>query len=189
MTESEIWKDVVGFDGRYKVSNKGNIYSVERKDTLGRNWGGMVLKQRYDKDGYLRVTLCENGTMETKLVHRLVTEAFISNPNDLPQVNHRDEVKSNNNVENLEWCTSKYNSNHGTRTNRVAEAQSKKVRGVNIETGEVLAFSSASEAGRKGYAQGHVSSACKGVYKSSNGKLIGDGHLYRGHRWSYEEEK
>ena len=189
MSESEVWRDIAGYNGRYQVSNKGNVYSVERMDVMGREQGGVTLKPRYDKDGYLRVTLCKNGKLETKKIHRLVTETFIPNPNGFPEVNHIDEVKTNNNVENLEWCTSKYNSNHGTRTKRLAQAQSKKVRGVNIETGEVLAFSSTSEAGDKGYSQGHVSSACKGVYKSSNGKLIGGGNLYRGHQWSYEEEK
>ena len=188
MSESEVWKDVLGYEGLYKVSNKGDVYSVERKDSMGRKWGGITLKPVYDKDGYLKVVLCKNGMMYHKRLHRLVTETFIPNPNNFPQVNHLDEVKDNNNVNNLEWCTSKYNSNHGTRTKRVVQAQSKKVRAVNIKTGEVLAFSSASEAGRKGYAQGHVSSACKGVYKSPNGNLIGgDGRTYKGHKWYYDQ--
>ena len=100
-------------------------------------------------------------------------------------MNHLDEVKDNNNVNNLEWCTSKHNNNHGTRNERRVQAQSKKVRAVNIKTGEVLTFSSANEAMRKGYSQ--TSLACRGVYKSPNGNLIGgDGRTYRGHRWSYE---
>ena len=186
MTESEIWKDVVGYEGIYKVSNKGNIYSVERI-AQGRKCGGIILKPICDKDGYLIVSLYKNGGTKNKKIHRLVTEAFIPNPNNLPQVNHRDEVKDNNNVSNLEWCTSKQNNNHGTRTERIAQKTSRKVRAVNVKTGDVVIFSSASEAGRKGYAQGHVSSACKGVYKSPNGNLIGgDGHTYKGHKWSYE---
>lgn len=187
MSESETWRDVVGFEGLYKVSNKGNVYSVERKDTLGRKWGGRTLKPRYDKDGYLRVGLSKNSTLATKHIHRLVAEAFIPNPNGLPQVNHIDEAKVNNNVGNLEWCTSKYNNNHGTRNERRVQAQSKKVVGVNIKTGEILTFNSTKEASRKGY--NHTSSACRGVYKSTNGKLIGDGHLYKGYKWYYEEEK
>lgn len=190
MRVSEVWRDVVEFEGFYKVSNKGNVFSVERKDTLGRKWGGRTLKPAYDKDGYLKVVLYKNGMMKYKMLHRLVAETFIPNPNNFPQVNHIDEVKDNNNVENLEWCTSKYNNNHGTRSKRVAQTQSKKVRAVNIKTGEVLTFSSTMEAGRKGYSNGHVSQACRGIYKDINGKLIGgDGNLYRGHRWSYEEEK
>ena len=185
MTESETWKDVVGYEGLYEVSNKGDVYSVERISSQGIKIGGQTLKPSYGRGGYLKVGLCKNGTMETKRVHRLVAEAFISNPNGLPQVNHRDEVKVNNNVENLEWCTSKYNSNHGTRTERASQAKCKKVKAINVETGEVITFNSVKEAMNKGYSSS-ISQACKGVYKSGNGNLIGDGHLYKGYKWSYE---
>ena len=188
MSEGEIWRDVKGFEGFYKVSNKGNLYSVERKDNMGRKHGGRTLKPRYDKDGYKEAALCKNGMMKFRRLHRLVAEAFIPNPNGLPQVNHIDEVKDNNNVENLEWCTSKYNSNYGTSIERRVKAQSKKVRAVNVETGEVLTFSSTKEARRNGY--NHASSACRGVYKSPNGNLIGgDGRTYKGHRWYYIQQE
>ena len=189
MTENEVWKDVVGYEGLYKVSDRGNVHSVVRKDSIGSKCGGRILKPNYDKDGYLNVNLCNNGKVKTKKIHRLVAEAFLPNPNGLPQINHIDEIKDNNNVENLEWCTSKYNLNHGTRTERVVKIQSKKVRAVNIKTGKVLSFNSTVEAGRKGYDQGGVAAACKGAYKDNRtGKLIGgDGRTYRGHRWSYEK--
>ena len=184
MSENEIWKDVVGYEGFYKVSNKGNVYSVERRDSRGREIGGRILKPSPDTNGYLQVVLYKNGKSQNKLVHRLVTEAFIPNLENHPEVNHLDEVKDNNNVENLEWCTSKYNVNHGTRNERIR----KKVRAVNVKTGEVLTFNSTREAGCKGFSYGNVSSACNGVYKSGSGKLIGDGYTYRGHRWTYTEE-
>ena len=188
MTESEVWKDVVGYEGIYKVSNKGNVRRVEWIGARGRECGGRTLKPKYDKDGYSEVTLCKNGMMKSKRSHRLVAEAFIPNPNGLPQVNHIDEVKDNNNVENLEWCTSKYNSNHGTSIERRVKAQSKKVRAINVETGEVITFNSASEARRSGYHK--VSQACRGAYKSPNGNLIrGDGRTYKGYKWYYEEEE
>ena len=180
----EVWKDVVGYEGFYKVSNKGNVYSVARRDSRGNKRGGRTLKPKLHRNGYLHVGLCRDGKMKNKLIHRLVLEAFVENPNNLPEVNHKDEIKDNNNVENLEWCTSAYNVNHGTRNKRV----SKKVRAINVETGEVLTFNSTMEAGRKGYSQSGVTSACRGVYKSSNGKLIGGGNLYKGYRWYYEEE-
>lgn len=187
MTESEVWKDILGYDGRYQVSNKGNVRSVGRKDSIGRKCGGRMLKPRYDKDGYLRVTLCKNGKQKTRFIHSLVAGAFVPNPNGLPQVNHRDEVKDNNNVENLEWCTSKYNNSYGTRIERVTKARSKKVKATNIKTNEVITFNSTVEAGRKGHDCGGISKACRGVYKTITGKLIGDGHLYRGYRWEYLE--
>ena len=181
MSEGEIWKDIDGYEGFYKVSSKGNIYSVVRKDSRGNKCGGRMLRPGCHIDGYLQVNLYKNGIAKRKPIHRLVAEAFIPNTNGFPQVNHRDEDKVNNNVENLEWCTSKYNNSHGTRIERL----SKKVRAVNIKTGEVVTFNSTREAGRKGYRSSNVSEACRGVYKTNTGKLIGDGRTYKGHRWSY----
>ena len=175
MTESEIWKDVVGYEGLYKVSNKGNVHSVARKDSMGRKWGGVTLRPSHNNTGgYLSVDLYKNGTRKKKRVHRLVAEVFIPNPNNYSEINHKDENKTNNHVENLEWCTSKYNINHGTRTERT----SKKVRAINIKTGVVTTFSSTAESGRKGYDQGAVSKASRGIYYGGN--------LYKGHKWSYE---
>ena len=182
MSKGEVWKDVVGYEGFYKVSNKGNVYSVERKDSMGRKRGGHILRPGYSMVGYPKAQLCKNGKMKNKSIHRLVAEAFIPNPNNFPEVNHIDEVKDNNDVSNLEWCTREYNNNYGTRTERV----SKKVRAVNVETGEVLTFSSTNEAGREGYS--NVDKPCRGVYNDGKGKLIGDGRTYKGYKWYYIEE-
>lgn len=191
MSESEVWKDITGYEGLYMISDKGNVHSVERRDARGQKRGGRILKPSYDKDGYLQVVLCKNGKVKTKKIHRLVTETFIPNPNGFPEVNHIDEVKTNNYVENLEWCTRKYNVNFGTAIERATKTQSKKVKAINIKTGEVHTFSSINEAGRKGYSGGRVSEACRGVYKDgATGKLIGgDGRTYKGHKWYYEENK
>ena len=177
MNESETWMDVVGYEGLYKVSDKGNIYSVERKDSRGIKCGGRTLKSIYNKYGYLRVNLCKNGEVKAKYIHRIVAQTFIHNQNNFLEINHKDENKTNNIVENLEWCTSKYNANYGTRNENITQTQSKKVKAINIKTGEVLAFNSAKEAISEGYFD--ASRACRGIYGRN-------GNLYKGHRWCYE---
>ena len=189
MSGSEVWKDVVGYEGLYEVSNRGNVRSIERISSQGRKIGGIILKPAYNNGGYLLVSLCKNGKVKSKYIHRLVLEAFVENPNNLPEVNHKDENKANNELSNLEWCDIRYNSNYGTRNERSAQARSKRVKAVNVETGEVLTFSSITEAGRKGYSRGRVSEACRGAYRSGNGKLIGgNGRTYKGFKWYYMEE-
>ena len=187
MTVSEIWQDIAGYEGLYMISDKGNVYSVERKDSMGRECGGRTLTPKTNPDGYPRIALNKNGTTKQYLIHRLVAQAFIPNPNNYLEINHKDEDKSNNNVENLEWCTRKYNINFGTGIERATQKQSKKVKAINVKTGEVLTFNSAKEAENKGYSRQIVNRACGGVYKNTKGELIGgDGHLYRGHQWSYK---
>ena len=183
MTKSETWKDVVGYEGLYEVSNKGNVYSVERMDALGREQGGLVLKPKYNNRGYLMVSLYKNGKLKNRTVHRIVAEAFIPNPKGFLEINHKDENKSNNEIFNLEWCTREHNVKYGTSIERI----SKKVRAVNIGTGEVVTFNSTQEAGRKGYSASGVSRACRGTYKTDTGKLVGgDGRTYKGYKWYYE---
>ena len=181
MNDSETWKDIAGYEGLYNVSNKGNVYSVERINSNGRKCGGIILKPICTTDGYLQVGLSKDGIVKRKLVHRLVLESFVPNSNGLPEVNHRDENKKNNCVENLEWCDARYNNNYGTARKRAAKKTSRKVRAVNVKTGEVLAFPSTVEAGNKGYDRVNVGLACRGVYNR------GGGNLYKGHRWYYVE--
>ena len=98
----EIWKDCKGYEGLYQVSNLGRIWSIK---------GQRYLKGCEDKDGYLRINLkAKNGKAKTERVHRLVAIAFIPNPLGLPVVNHKDENKQNNAVDNLEWCSVRYNN-------------------------------------------------------------------------------
>ena len=190
MTESEIWKDVAEYEGLYKVSNKGNIYSIGRKDSRGHRRRGRMLSPGHNShSGYPQVGLRKNGVLKMKYIHRLVAETFLPNPEGRPQVNHRDEDKVNNNVENLEWCTSEYNNTYGTRIEKVVQARSKKVKATNIKTNEVITFNSTQEAKLKGFSGGCVSAACRGVYKGRAGKLVGgDGRTYKGYKWYYEEE-
>lgn len=112
----EIWKDIKGFEGLYQVSNKGNVKSLKkvivRKNSSILNIRERILKTRPNDSGYDLVHLSKHSKEKVFTVHRLVAETFIPNPHNLPQVNHKDEDKKNNSVDNLEWCTHKYNVNY-----------------------------------------------------------------------------
>jgi hypothetical protein len=101
----EVWKDIPGYEGLYQVSNIGNVRSMNYK-----GHGGIKnLTPKTNNCGRLWVDLWKNGSGKCFLIHRLVAMAFIPNPNDYPQINHIDEDPKNNRVENLEWCTARYN--------------------------------------------------------------------------------
>lgn len=120
----EVWKDVVGYEGFYQVSNLGNVRSVTRivKTKRGQKLlhGMPIRASKSHSTKYLYVNLNRDGKLRRCTIHRLVAEAFIPNPNNLPQVNHKDEIRDNNEVSNLEWCTNVYNSNYGTKNERMS---------------------------------------------------------------------
>ena len=118
----EIWKPVVGYEGLYEVSNWGIIKALPKIDEDGHKRKERLLKPCYDSKKYLIVKLSKNKITKNYKVHRLVAEAFIPNPNNLPQVNHKDENKTNNVVTNLEWCDAKYNNSYGTRKERISKS-------------------------------------------------------------------
>lgn len=110
---NKMWKKISGFNGAYFVSQNGEVYSrITNK----------ILKQRKLRSGYCCIGLSKNGEVKSYYIHRLVASAFLTNPENLPCVNHKDENKSNNTVTNLEWCTQSYNNNYGTRNARVIKA-------------------------------------------------------------------
>lgn len=116
----EEWKDIEGYEGLYQVSSQGRIKSLDRNTTNGK-----IRKFQTSKSGYLSVTLSKNGVVKRQSVHRLVAEAFIPNPNNLPQINHKNEDKTNNSIENLEWCDSTYNNNYGKHSSNISKARRK----------------------------------------------------------------
>ncbi len=126
----EVWKDINEFKGYYQVSNFGRIKSLFRYVKVKNGFRSVpekILKPKIDKDGYLHVVLQKDRKSRYLTIHRIVADTFIDNPNNLPHVNHKNENKQDNRVENLEWCTEQYNCNYGTRNLRRAESQSKEV--------------------------------------------------------------
>lgn len=105
----EIWNDIVGYEGIYQVSNFGNVKSLDRIDARGWHRRGEYKRKSKSKTGYLIVGLFKDGIETKHQVHRLVATTFLENHKGYPQVNHKDEDKCNNNVNNLEWCDNDYN--------------------------------------------------------------------------------
>ena len=122
----ENWKDIKGYEGKYQVSDCGKIKSLARdkflpNGTFHSHLEEKILVQRINRYGYPCVHLYKNRKMKNMVVHRLVAMAFLPNPENKPQINHRDEVKNNNVVENLEWCEASYNNIYGTRIERMLQ--------------------------------------------------------------------
>ena len=187
----EEWKDIKGYEGAYQISNKGRVKSLERKGIKHYKDGKdvvytikeAILKPNASKQGYLYVTLCGEEKDECPRINRLVAIAFIPNPNNLPVVNHKDENKANNNVENLEWCDYPYNNNYGDRKEKVKAKMinnpgiSKRVYKYTKDNELVGIFPSANEAQREmGIEKSRgVPMCCRGIMKT-----------YKGYKWSYE---
>lgn len=164
----EIFKDIEGYFGLYQVSNMGNVKSLGNGGSNASK--ERILKPSKDKKGYLMVWLHKDAKRKMCKVHRLVAMAFIENPNNFRELNHRDEDKTNNCVSNLEWCDRKHNINYGTRNQRVAESNTnhpnKSKQVLCIETGKI--YPSLSEVYRQlGFSQSNISNACTGKYKKA----------------------
>lgn len=175
-----IWKKVVGYEGFYEINNIGEIRSIainNAKSGYTLRKEPRYLKKNFDKDGYNIVVLCLNGKMRTCKVHRLVAQAFIPNPLNLPQVNHKDENKANNLVSNLEWCNCRYNANYGTKRIRLSNSlrnnikKSRAVVCLSSDNKYIMRFPSAKEAQRKTGIR-NISSVCNKKVQIQNGWWI-----------------
>ena len=145
-------KDIKNYEGLYAVTPEGEVYSYKSKK---------FLKPGVNHKGYLFVNLCKNGKVECFRVHRLIAMAYIPNPDNLPQVNHRDENKTNNCLQNLEWCDSKYNANYGTRNER----HKKPILQYDLDGNFIREWPSATDAGKE--LKGHICECLNGRRKTA----------------------
>lgn len=159
------WAEIEGYEG-YMVSSDGRIYSRKRK---------IIMRQVTARNGYKRISLKRGQSVA---VHRLVAKAFIPNPNNYPEINHIDENKINNSVDNLEWCTRKYNVNYGsckrkrvlnTDWEKMASKLRKPVRRISAD-GKITIFRSMKEAEKEtGVKNGNISKCCRGAVRTAGG--------------------
>ena len=182
----EIWRTAVYdgeiYEGLYKVSNWGRILSLNYRNTGKAD----LMTPNTNTDGYLRVNLWKNGEYKTCYVHRLITETFLPNPENLQEVNHKDEDKTNNFVflnedgsvdkekSNLECKNHRDNIYHGTRNERVSKAMtngklSKRVLQLSLSGELIREWESTQECGRNGFNQGAVAACCRGKQKTHKG--------------------
>lgn len=178
----EVWKDIAGYEGLYQVSNFGRVRSLERV-VQHMHSGKLTLPSKLKEpsfDGrYLFVVLSKDGKRKQFSIHRLVAETFIPNPDGLPCVNHKDENKTNNHVDNLEWCTYKYNTHYGTNIERARKKKGKAVNQYDLHGNLVNSWESLAEAERAaGYDHRRTSRAALGQRKTAYGYI-----------WRYKEAK
>lgn len=182
--KEEIWKNIRNYEDYYEVSNFGRVRSKDRKieqECKGKKvnftYKGSILKQQLINSGYLVVSLSKSSIQKKFLVHRLVVETFLNNFNNYSQVNHIDENKLNNNLDNLEWCSAKYNLLHNDRATKIGEKLGKKVFVYNKKYKLIYTFSSSKEASY------FLHIPDRGIRKA----CVRNNHLYKNYIWSYEK--
>lgn len=175
----EIWKDVVGWEGLYQVSSFGRVKSFRKKEPH-------LLSTCVGTHGYCVVLLHDGkGQRKNERVHRLVAQAFIPNPNNYPYINHKDEDKTNNQVENLEWCTAKYNTNYGTCIERISAKNNKKpISKYDLEGNLICEYKSIAEAERnEGIDHANICICCEGKISHCNNFIW----IYKGNEHTIQD--
>lgn len=161
----EEWKDIKNYEGLYQISNLGRVKKINKSNII-------ICKPSIDTSGYKQIVLTKNKKRKSYKIHRLIAQAFIPNPNNLPQINHKDENKLNNDVSNLEWCTLQYNCNYGSRNYRCTRHRQHKVQQYNKQNNlvrEYLSLKEAEKITKIKYQQ--ISSCCRNKQKSAGGYI------------------
>lgn len=177
----EIWKTIPGYEGYYEASTRGRVRSLDRiVNNLNKtdNRKQKIIKPHLAGRGYLELLLSKDGAKQHKLVHRLIAETFLPNPNMLPQVNHKDENKTNNCIENLEWCTAKYNMNYGTIKEQLGKNKRKPVLQLSKNGDIINTFNSLTEAAKL------TGVCCRNICSVCFGKRVTAG----GYKWKYKTQ-
>ena len=170
---TEQWRMIPDYEGLYMVSNLGRVKSLNYNGT-GQD---RIMKPTVYSGGYFRVKLWKNKKPKLHLVHRLVAQAFLPNPYNLPQINHKDENPANNCVDNLEWCTSKYNINYGTRIEKYRKTntngkKSKQIVQYSLNGEVIKVWPSSHEVERQlGFHHGNIINCCKGRQNTAYGYI------------------
>lgn len=167
---NEIFKDIPGFEGLYQVSNYGRILSLNNYHRKNPK----ILKPYSNSRGYLSVVLAKKGEKYPWRINRLVAMTFLPNPQNLPQVNHKDENKANNRVDNLEWCSPKYNMNYGTRGYRTGQILRKPVACFDLYHNLIKQYPGITDAAKDGHNRSGIIRAAKGQRNT-----------YHGYIWEY----
>lgn len=158
----EIWKNIKGYENEYQISNLGRIKSLKRNTKNYKCKEDKILKNKINHNGYLMAYLSQNKKIKCFRVHRLVAEAFIPNPENKPQVNHKDGNKQNNCVDNLEWCTAKENTDHAIKNKFRENKYKRKIIQYDKQYNFIKEWNSIKEATNFGFSKSAICQCCRG---------------------------
>ena len=159
-------KDIKGYEGLYAITSCGKVWSYRNE---------CFLKPYLNKKGYMRVCLRKDGEKKMYSLHRLVAEAYLPNPENLPEINHKDENKTNNCLQNLEWCDHKYNINYGTCITKSSNSRKKPILQYDLDGNFIRDWGCTTDVGQE-------------VKKGINNCLKGRAKSAYGYKWKYKED-